>query len=76
MKFKILSRVFWGITLVLSHRLCAMTAYTYCNLLWGGKYGGFSAPPSTAFYLAIPSGLVVALCAVLALVFHKKGKKL
>ena len=48
------------------------TAYSYCTLQWCGQYGGCSAPADTAFLLCIPYGIGIVICAVLALLFHKK----
>ncbi len=46
---KKLSAVLWILAVLLSDIMCAVTAYNYCDLQWGGKYAGYSAPASTAF---------------------------
>ena len=70
---KTLSTVFWVAAVLLSDVMCAAVAYNYCELLWGGKYAGYSAPASTAFLLAIPFAIGIAVCVVLALWFRKKA---
>lgn len=68
---KKLSVFFAILAVLLSDVMCATVAYNYCSLLWGGRYAGFSAPASTAFVLAVPYVLGIAVCAVLAVVFGK-----
>ena len=75
MKFKLLSRIFITLSILLSDIMCAVVAYNYCNLLWGGQYAGYSAPPGTALWLAIPYGMGIVVCIVLALFFHRKVKQ-
>ena len=58
--------------IVLSDVMCAVVAYNYCALLWGGKYAGYSAPASTAFIYAIPFIIGIIICLALALLFRKK----
>ena len=70
-----LSLCFAILAILLSNVMCAVVAYNYCELLWCGKYGGCSAPASTAFVYAIPFGIGIAVCALLAVAFHKKSKK-
>lgn len=72
---KKLSYCFGILALLLSHVMCAVVAYNYCELLWCGQYGGCSAPAYVAFYLAIPYGIGIAACTALAIVFYKKSKK-
>ena len=72
---KKLSVVFWILAALLSDWMCAVVAYNYCDLLWGGKYAGYSAPASTAFLLAIPFAVVIIVCIALAIVFGKKAAK-
>lgn len=61
--------------ILLSDAMCAVVAYNYCSLLWAGKYQGASAPPSTAFLLAIPFAIGIAICAILAAAITKKSKR-
>ena len=56
-------------------RLCAAVAYEYCALQWGGRYAGWSAPARCAFLLAVPFGLGIAACGLLAWLFHRKAKR-
>ncbi len=70
---KMLSYLFAMLAVLLSDVMCAVVAYNYCNLLWGGQYAGYGAPASTAFILVIPFGIAIVICVVLALVFRKKS---
>ncbi|MDC7279532.1 hypothetical protein NXH64_08460 [Butyrivibrio fibrisolvens] len=63
------------LAIVLSDAMCAVVAYNYCDLLWGGKYAGYSAPASTAYIYAIPFIIGIIICLVLALLSHKKGHR-
>ncbi len=74
-KFKYLSRTFLVLAVLLSDLMCAVTAYSYCDMQWGIKYMCYSAPASTAFLLLIPFGLAIALCLALAWFFHRKVRK-
>lgn len=40
---KKLSIVFWVLASALSHVMCAIVAYDYCDMLWGIRYAGYSA---------------------------------
>ena len=60
---------------LLSHAMCAAVAYEYCALQWGGRYAGWSAPARCAFLLAVPFGLGIAACGLLAWLFHRKAKR-
>jgi len=72
---KVLSKVFGILAILLSDIMCAVVAYNYCELVWGGKYAGYSAPASTAFLLAIPYLIGIVICVVLAVVFKKRVEK-
>ena len=74
-KYKVISLVFVAIGLLLSHAMCLHIAYEYCNMLWGIEYLGYSAPASTAFFLAISylAGIIISLTTALAL--WKKAKR-
>lgn len=72
---KTLSKLFGLLAVLLSDIMCAVVAYNYCDILWGTKYAGYSAPASTAFTLAIPYIVGIIACVVLALTFNKKAKK-
>ena len=72
---KKLSIVFWVLAALLSDIMCAVVAYNYCDLLWGGKYAGYSAPASTAYIYAIPFALGIIVSIVLATICGKKAIK-
>ena len=68
--------VLFGVTAVLlSDVMCAVVAYNYCDMLWGIRYAFYSAPASTAFLLAIPFVIGIAVCIALALFFKKRAAK-
>lgn len=69
---KTLSTVFWILAVLLSDVMCAVVAYNYCDMVWGIKYAGYSAPAWTAFTVAIPFAVAIVVCVVLALFFKKK----
>ena len=72
---KKLSIVFWVLAALISDVMCAVVAYNYYDLLWGGKYAGYSAPASTAFIYAIPFALGIIISIVLAIICRKKAIK-
>lgn len=69
---KTLSTIFWVLAVLLSDVMCAIVAYNYCDMVWGIRYAGYSAPAWTAFMVAIPFAVAIAVCIVLALFFKKK----
>ena len=71
-KFKILRNIFAVLALVLSHWTCIVVSFNYASMLCGIEHKGFSAPANTAFYIAIPYYIAIAICVVLALIFQKK----
>ena len=73
MRVKKLSVIFGLLAVLLSDVMCAVVAYNYCELLWGGQYAGYGAPAGTAFLYAVPYVIGIAVCAILALVFRKKA---
>ena len=70
-----LSVFFWILAVFLSDYMSAVVAYNYCDLQWGGKYAGYSAPASTAFIYAIPFTLSIIVSIVLAIICGKKAIK-
>ena len=72
---KKLSVFLWVLAALLSDVMCAVVAYNYCDLLWGGKYAGYSAPASTAFIYAIPFAIGIIVCIALAIICRKKAAK-
>ena len=71
---KKISNIFIALAIILSDVMCAVVAYGYSNLQWGAKYAGYSAPASVALLYAIPYGIGIVVCAVVAMVLRKKGK--
>ena len=69
---KTLSTVFWILAVLLSDVMCGIVAYNYCDMVWGIRYAGYSAPAWIAFMVAIPFAVAIAVCIVLALFFKKK----
>ena len=70
---KTLSSVFWVLAVLLSDVMCAVVAYTYCDMVWGIKYAGYSAPAWTALLVGIPYAVGIIICIVLAIFFMKKA---
>ena len=70
-----ISLLFWILAALLSDGMCAVVAYNYCDLLWGGKYAGYSAPAGTAFIYAVPFAVCIVASIVLAVVFRAKADK-
>ncbi|MCD8119627.1 MAG: hypothetical protein LUE29_09140 [Lachnospiraceae bacterium] len=70
---KKLSVIFIILAVILSDIMCAVVAYNYCDLAWGGRYAGYSAPASAAFFYAIPYLIGIAVCVVLSSVFKKRA---
>ena len=73
-KFQVLSALFAVLAVLLSDVMCAVVAYSYCDLKWCGQYWGCSAPASTAFVYCIPYGAGIVICAVLAWFYYRKGQ--
>ena len=71
---KKISNIFIALAVILGDVMCAVVAYNYCAMQWGAKYAGYSAPASVAFLYAIPYGIGIAVCVIVAMVFQKKGK--
>lgn len=71
---KMISNVFGLLAILLSDVMCAVVAYNYCDLTWGGKYAGYSAPASTAFILVIPYLIGIIVCVALFIFFRNKRR--
>ena len=71
---KKISNIFLALAVALSDVMCAVVAYNYCTMQWGAKYAGYSAPASVAFFYAIPYGIGIAVCMVVAIILRKKEK--
>ena len=70
---KRLFTIFAVLSLILSHLMCAVVAYNYCALQWGGRYEAWSFPAWCAFLLAVPYSITIAVCILLALIFKRKA---
>ena len=70
---KALSILFWVLAVLLSDVMCAVVAYNYCDMVWGIKYAGYSAPTWTAFVTGIPFAVGIVVCVVLAIFFKRKA---
>ena len=71
---KKLSVLFGALAVLLSDAMCAVTAYVYCDIKWGIRYAGYSAPTWVAFLTAIPFIIGIAVCIVLTVYFKRKAK--
>ncbi len=71
---KKLSKACAAIAVLLSDAMFAVVAYSYRDLLCSEQHLGGSAPSETAFYLAIPYAIGIAIFAAAALYFNKKSK--
>lgn len=67
-----LSIIFATLAVLLSDIMCAVVAYNYRDILCGIEHAGYSTPASTAFLLAIPYLIGIAICVVIAFIFRKK----
>ena len=74
-KFRIFAVAFIAVAIILSDIMCANVAFEYCNMLWGIKYAGYSAPANVAFLLAIPYVIGILICIILSCVFWRKSNK-
>lgn len=75
-KYKYLSCVFLAFAILLSNVMSATVAYGYCNMQWSVRYAGASAPADVAFLFAIPYGVGIAICVILAWIFHRRYRKI
>lgn len=73
-KFKVLRNVFAVFSLVLSHAMCTVIAYSYASMICAIQHKGASAPADIVFFFAIPYIAGIIICVVLALVFNKKAR--
>lgn len=68
---KLLYRFCLLIAIILSHIMCALVAYNYCNMEWEIKVGGTSVPVEMAYLYAIPFVIGIVLCLIGAFYFKK-----
>lgn len=73
-KYKYLSYIFMALAILMSNVMCAAVAYNYCNMQWGIRYEGYSAPANVAFLLVIPYAVGIVICVILACFLNKKQK--
>lgn len=71
-----LSRVFALLAILLSNVMCAVVAWSYCDMLWGIRVSCYSAPASVAFLYAIPFLAGIFLCAAASALLHKHAARL
>lgn len=71
---KKISRLFTWLAIILSDVMCAVVAYNYCRMQWGTRYAAYSAPAWVAFLYAIPYGIGIVVCVVLAAAMKKKSE--
>ena len=72
MKHKCAAAIFTLFAVLASNIMCVTVTAGYRDLLWGGKYAGSSAPPSTAFIFAIPYLLGILLFLAIASLCRRK----
>ena len=68
----VMSAVFGVLAVLLSDVMCAVAAFNYCDMLWGIRYAGYSAPANTAFLTAVPYVIGIIVCVILAVFFRRK----
>lgn len=69
---KKISSVFLITALLLSHAMCAVVSWQYCDMIWGIRYAGYSAPAWTALFSAVPFAVGIAVCIAAAVYFGRK----
>lgn len=74
-KWKVATWILAVLAVLTTDAMCAAVGYNYCNLLWGMRYGHWSAGPSVAFVLCVPFMAVAILFAVGAVLTYRKYKK-
>ena len=71
---KKISNLFIALAVLLGNVMCAVVAYNYCAMQWGARYAMYSAPAWVAFLYAIPFGIGIAVCVVVAVAMRRRGK--
>ena len=69
-----ISNLFWILSALLTNVMCAVVAYSYCDMQWGIRYSCYSAPAYVAFLSAIPYLIGIAICVTAALILCRRGK--
>lgn len=68
-----LSHLFSAVAILLSDVMCAVVAFGYRDMLCGIEHSCYSAPASVAFLYAIPFGIGIAVCSLVAYILHKRS---
>lgn len=71
---KLLYRLCLLIAVILSHIMCVVVAYNYCDMEWKIKVGGNSAPANLAYLYAVPFVIGITSCIIGAFYFKKKTR--
>ena len=71
---KKISTIFILLAILLSNVMCAVVAYNFSQMQRGAEYG-HSAPAWVAFLYAIPYGIGIGACILVALVLRKRMKQ-
>lgn len=71
---RLLYRLCLLIAVILSHIMCGVVAYNYCDMEWKIKIAGNSAPASIAYLYAFPFVIGIVLCIIGAFYFKKKSR--
>lgn len=73
---KLLSKIFYIITLILSHIMVGVVFYNYGRMEMGIKYECYSAPANISFFLAAPFliAITITISLFLAWVCGRKDK--
>lgn len=71
---KKLGYFFFALSLLLSHGMCVVVAWSCRDMLCGIAHSCYSAPASTAFLYLIPFGAGIAVCGALGWYFLRKEK--
>ncbi len=70
---KKLSYLFIILAILLSDMMRAVVAFRYRDILCGINHAGYSVPAaSAAFLYAIPFGIGIIICSIVAYMFHKR----
>lgn len=71
---KRLSKLFLVLAVLLSDAMCATVAFNYCDIVWGIRYAGYSAPVYVAYLTGIPYAIGIIICLIVARILKKKAK--
>lgn len=74
-KYFAMTCTFSALAILLSNVMCAVVAFSYCDMLYGIEYKGYSAPASVAFVNAIPFVIGIVTCMIIAGAFYRKATK-